>query len=162
MTTVGIAALGALCLSLASCATECDRSPPPEPIGTIRGVLIELTEERSSFFEDDVHRASIDTGTEVISLEVSGRGDLLTVGEMYEVELRRSNTADPTSLFSFVLADDGCGGPARSSIWLVIDDELVDIEKPDRIRFPISAGTFFIGFGAFAVLVALFGRSRSE
>ena len=74
--------------------------------------------------------------------------------------VRLWDTGDPASRYATINSSDTCDGAPNSSIWLLDDDGRVDIEQPGRFRSPISLSNFLLGFGAFVVLIAVFGRSR--
>lgn len=149
----------------AGCGESCDtdQGAPASPVASHRGVLVELEQTTTSFFNDDVHHAVLDTGAEDITFDVRGAGDLLVLGQTYEVQLWLWNQQDPTSVYTTLLSGGACGGTAASTIRLVADDgSLIDIERPSRFRSPISLEAFFLGFGAFVVAIAIFGRSHDS
>ena len=146
--------------------TSCSGPEPGEcgaPVSLVvtQGQILESSILRSSFFDDDHHEVRLQTADEVVEFEVFGDGDLLEVGETYDVGLAEWGDEDTSRLVGFLHSDEPC--MEQSTIRVVGQDgQLIDIEEPPRFTSPISVQTFVLGALAFTAAIAVFGRIGGE
>lgn len=149
--------LGSLLLGpTAAGATDCGA---PSEVTTVRGELDSIEESERYPFSDDHYNVQLRTEDDNVEFVLFGGGDLLELGQTYEVELHRYPEDDGWVDYAYLHAGEQCG--PRTTLMLVDETGLlVEIEKPPLFVSPISLAEFFGGFAIFVVLIGLFGRSR--
>jgi len=155
---VGVLVVLAAALSATGCGRSCDTSGETGQRSTIEGELIDRTivGER---FRRSVNDITIQTDDGDVDVRVSGRPELLDVGQRYEIDLVSYD--DDELPQAFLDADSGCSSGVTTIRLVNDDDSTSPIEIPGLLpSSPISLRTFFLGFIGFVVLIAVFGRSR--
>jgi hypothetical protein len=114
-------------------------------------------------FSRNIDEITLRTDEGDVDLLVSGRPELLEVGQRYEIDLVFYEDDDEDLPHAFIDGDTGCGSHATTIRRIDDDGTMSDIEIPGLLpSSPISLRTFFVSFAGFVVLVAVFGRTKSS